>query len=177
MKFKNGKLDLDCTNRNEYIIKDDVGITLGRVFLLDIDESNKNCIVKIKIYKKDRYSTILSTALEELIDKFFNEMKLFKIQLVVDEDVPIGTCRIFEGEKNGIYVLGRLAVKKEYRLKGIGSMLVKSATEYVKNIGGISLILHSQLRAKDFYLKLGFKEYGEIEYEAGCPHIWMKTEF
>ena len=81
MKFKNGKLDLDCTNRNEYIIKDDVGITLGRVFLLDIDESNKNCIVKIKIYKKDRYSTILSTALEELIDKFFNEMKLFKIQL------------------------------------------------------------------------------------------------
>ena len=50
MEFINGKLDVACTNRNEYIIRDDVGITLGRLFLLDIDDSNKNCIVKIKIY-------------------------------------------------------------------------------------------------------------------------------
>ena len=89
MEFINGKLDVACTNRNEYIIRDDVGITLGRLFLLDIDDSNKNCIVKIKIYKKDKYSVVLSMVLEQIIDKFFTEMKLFKIQLIVDEDIPI----------------------------------------------------------------------------------------
>jgi len=138
--------------------------------------------MEIKIYNKfpDSAKTIREEVFikEQGFSYHIDEADSIATHLVIlDEDVPIGTCRIFEGEKNGIYVLGRLAVKKEYRLKGIGSMLVKSATEYVKNIGGISLILHSQLRAKSFYLKLGFKEYGEIEYEAGCPHIWMKTEF
>lgn len=89
MEFKNRKLDIEYANRNEYIIKDDIGITLGRIFLLDIDEGNKNCIIKIKIYKKDKYNVVLSITLEELIDKFFNEMKLSKMQLIVDEDVPI----------------------------------------------------------------------------------------
>ena len=89
MEFINGKLDVACTNRNEYIIRDDVGITLGRLFLLDIDDSNKNCIVKRKIYKKDKYSVVLSMVLEQIIDKFFTEMTLFKIQLIVDEDIPI----------------------------------------------------------------------------------------
>ena len=89
MEFINGQLEVACPNRNEYIIRDDVGITLGRLFLLDIDDSNKNCIVKIKIYKKDKYSVVLSMVLEQIIDKFFTEMKLFKIQLIVDEDIPI----------------------------------------------------------------------------------------
>lgn len=153
MKFKNGKLDLDCTNRNEYIIKDDVGITLGRVFLLDIDESNKNCIVKIKIYKKDRYSTILSTALEELIDKFFNEMKLFKIQLVVDEDVPIEEFVELGFNLEG--VLYNSLILGEER----GSQYIFSIERDNYNNGLIRN--HVVLNGKNIILKLLTPEYAE----------------
>lgn len=153
MKFKNGKLDLDCTNRNEYIIKDDVGITLGRVFLLDIDESNKNCIVKIKIYKKDRYSTILSTALEELIDKFFNEMKLFKIQLVVDEDVPVEEFVELGFNLEG--VLYNSLILGEER----GSQYIFSIERDNYNKGLIRN--HVLLNGKNIILKLLTPEYAE----------------
>ena len=35
------------------------------------------------------------------------------------------------------YVLGRLAVIKEYRGKNLGSVIVKEAEQYIKKIGGI----------------------------------------
>lgn len=107
-----------------------------------------------------------------------DEIDNIAIHMVIfDNNTPIAACRVFESEKSGIYVLGRLAVQKECRGKGVGSMLVESVKEYVSYIGGKSLILHSQLHAKEFYSKLGFEEYGEIEYEDNCPHIWMKIEF
>ena len=27
---------------------------------------------------------------------------------------------------------------------------------------------------REFYEKLGFKAYGEIDYDEYCPHTWMK---
>ncbi len=88
---------------------------------------------------------------------------------------PIGTFRIFLKE-NG-YVLGRLAVIKEYRNKGVGKALMSAAEQKVKEKGYNSLILHSQLRATEFYEKCGYKAFGEVELEENYPHIWMKKEF
>ena len=87
---------------------------------------------------------------------------------------PCGTLRIFTKEAPDIYFLGRLAVKKDLRGEGIGSKLVEYALNFVKKQGAKELILHSQLNATEFYKKLGFSEYGEIEYEEDCPHIYMK---
>lgn len=94
-----------------------------------------------------------------------------------DENKPIATCRIFEGEEKQTFILGRLAVLKEYRGKNIGSDIIREAENLVIEKGGKCLTLHSQCRAKDFYSKLGFVEYGEIGYDEGCPHIWMKKSF
>ncbi|MBQ9756801.1 MAG: GNAT family N-acetyltransferase [Clostridia bacterium] len=93
-----------------------------------------------------------------------------------EKDEPIAACRVFESEAPGVFILGRLAVKKEYRKIGIGGSVVETAKDYVSKAGGKRLILHSQLQAKGFYEKIGFVEYGGIEYEEDCPHIWMKTE-
>ena len=41
---------------------------------------------------------------------------------------------------------------------------------------GDSLILHSQCVAVGFYRKNGFQEYGDVEDDQGCPHIWMKKK-
>ncbi|MDE6747906.1 MAG: GNAT family N-acetyltransferase [Lachnospiraceae bacterium] len=87
---------------------------------------------------------------------------------------PIGTCRIFWDAEMNTYILGRLAVIKEYRGKNIGSDIVKEAEKYVEKNGGQSIALHAQCRASAFYQKSGFTEFGDIDDVEGCPHIWMK---
>ncbi len=95
--------------------------------------------------------------------------------VMFDGALPVAACRIFAGEADGVYVLGRLAVKKEYRSRGVGSALLCAAKARAAKLGARQLILHSQMQAKDFYLKNGFTAYGEIEYEEDCPHIWMQA--
>lgn len=94
--------------------------------------------------------------------------------VMYDGEKPVGVCRVFA--QDGAYILGRLAVLKDYRGKKLGSRLVQAALEHVKSVGGRVMRLHSQCRAAGFYEKLGFTAYGEIEYEEDCPHIWMKKE-
>ena len=82
----------------------------------------------------------------------------------------------FLEERRVSYVLGRLAIRKKYRGRDIGSWLLKEAEQEVKKRGGRQLILHSQCVASGFYAKNGYREFGEIDDDEGCPHIWMKKE-
>ncbi len=89
-----------------------------------------------------------------------------------DEMIPVGTCRVFKD--GGAYILGRLAVLKEYRGQGLGSQIVGAAEEYIRSVGGECLMLHSQYSASLFYKILGYSEEGSPDEVQGCPHIWMK---
>ena len=91
-----------------------------------------------------------------------------------DNGSAIATCRVFWDKKINSFVLGRLAVIKEQRGKGIGAAVVEETLNYVKNMGKKELRLHAQCRITEFYEKLGFAQFGDIEYEEDCPHIWMK---
>ena len=93
-----------------------------------------------------------------------------------EDDLPVATCRVFWDDAAQGYVLGRFAVLKEYRDKDIGSAMMREAEKYVQKAGGRSLVLHAQCRVSGFYRKQGFLEYGEVEDEQGCPHVWMKKE-
>ena len=63
----------------------------------------------------------------------FDDIDEAAVHLVMfDENVPAATCRIFKGDEQGLYVLGRLAVVKEYRGKQLGLALIKEAEKYVK---------------------------------------------
>ena len=94
--------------------------------------------------------------------------------VLFDGAMPIATCRVFEHTEKNVYVLGRLAVVKERRGCGTGSLLLKKAEEYAASVGGKEIRLHAQCRAASFYEKSGFLPFGEIEDEQGCPHVWMK---
>ena len=88
---------------------------------------------------------------------------------------PIATCRIFaDSEDESTYILGRFAVLKAYRGKGIGRNLMRAVELYAKKMGLTHIRLHAQCRVEPFYQKLGFESYGEIELEEDCPHVWMK---
>lgn len=90
---------------------------------------------------------------------------------------PVCACRIFTCDIPGTYILGRLCVLKEYRSRGIGTRMLEEAEKCVKSRGCNAIILHSQSHAKFFYEKAGYEEYGEVEFEQGQPHIWMKKIF
>ena len=90
------------------------------------------------------------------------------------ERSAIATCRVFWNEEMNAFALGRLAVIAESRGKNIGSILVNEVEKYVRLRGGTEIVLHAQCRATGFYGKLGFVEFGEVQDEEGCPHIWMR---
>lgn len=96
--------------------------------------------------------------------------------VLYDEKTPVATCRVFKGEEEGSYILGRLAVRKEYRGRSIGTDMMKEAEKLVIHNNGHSLKLHAQCRVKNFYAQSGYEEYGKVEDDEGCPHIWMKKE-
>ncbi len=71
------------------------------------------------------------------------------------------------------YLIGRIAVIKVFRGKGLGSLIVNAAEEHIKSIGGKSIYIHSQMRAAEFYEKIGYTKTGDFDEEEGCPHCMM----
>lgn len=92
------------------------------------------------------------------------------------EGIPAGTCRFFPGQEEGEYVIGRIAVLKEYRGEGLGSKVLTAAESAIQDAGGQKAILHAQQQARLFYEKLGYTAYGEPDLDEGCPHIWMRKK-
>lgn len=113
---------------------------------------------------------------EQGFENEYDETDLVAAHILVygENGAPVGTCRVFWDNGLNSHILGRLAVLREHRGKGFGIKLVEAAAEYVRQSGGAVLTLHAQCRSKGFYEKLGFKEFGDIEYDEGCPHIKMK---
>lgn len=106
-----------------------------------------------------------------------DEADSFATHLVMyDNEKPIATCRFFLKEDNETYMFGRLCVLKEYRGKSLGREMLKKVEEVVKEKGGKAIILHSQYHAKDFYIRCGFTQQGDIDYEQNKPHAWMRKE-
>lgn len=91
-----------------------------------------------------------------------------------DDNKAIGTCRYFK--ENDHYTIGRVAVLKEYRKQHIGHLLLKIAEAEIKKLNGKEIVVHAQQQAFPFYEKLGYKIFGELDYDEECPHVWMKKE-
>lgn len=85
------------------------------------------------------------------------------------------TCRYIEKEEGG-FLVGRIAVRKPFRKRGLGAELLKEAERRIAAKGGKRLLVHAQTQARGFYEKQGFSPFGEEDEEEGCPHVWMKKE-
>ncbi|MBR2930509.1 MAG: GNAT family N-acetyltransferase [Clostridia bacterium] len=94
--------------------------------------------------------------------------------LAYDGEQAIGVCRLFKDDGGKGYILGRLAVLKEYRGTGVGKALISASEGLARSLGGDRLRLHSQCHAEGFYIALGYSRASEVEYEQGKPHIWLQ---
>lgn len=87
------------------------------------------------------------------------------------EESAVGTARIdFE---HGARV-GRLAVTRPMRGRGIGSALMRRLHELARERGCASVWCHAQVGAEAFYAQLGYRPAGERFFEAGIEHVPME---
>lgn len=70
--------------------------------------------------------------------------------------------------------IGRMAVRRSSRKKGVGAQVLKALTEAAITKGYPEVLLGAQLHATGFYLRQGFAEFGEVFMDANIPHIMMR---
>ncbi len=95
--------------------------------------------------------------------------------VVYENSKPVATGRIFmDGES---WLIGRIAVLKEYRGKQFGKLVVEKLLERASKLQAGEVHVHAQTYAAGFYEKLGFVAYGETFMEADIEHIGMLKKF
>jgi predicted GNAT family N-acyltransferase len=72
--------------------------------------------------------------------------------------------------------IGRMAVKLSERKKGVGAAVLQALVEAAQERGFKEVVLGAQLHAKDFYVKQGFAEFGEVFLDANIEHVMMRKE-
>lgn len=99
--------------------------------------------------------------------------KAVHIVLYLD-DTAAAVCRVFYSEEHGQYVIGRIAVRREYRGKHLGAEIMRAAEAEIRRLGGSTSGLSSQVQAMGFYEKLGYRPIGEQYMDEHCPLIRME---
>ena len=69
--------------------------------------------------------------------------------------------------------IGRMAVLREFRGGGVGSLLMTAALKEAKGQSFETVFLHAQCHAEAFYSRFGFVACGDIFDEAGIEHVRM----
>ncbi len=110
--------------------------------------------------------------LKEEFDEF-DELKSTWHVAAFEGEQLVGTMRILFQDKNIVRV-GRLAVKKTHRMKGIGSRLLYYAEKQAKAQNVDEIRLSAQVKALDFYKEHGYRISGASFLDAGIPHMKMK---
>lgn len=72
--------------------------------------------------------------------------------------------------------IGRLAVLRPFRKRGIGKALMTKVLESAARRGMKSVWLNAQTHAISFYGRLGFSAVGETFQECGIEHIRMEKQ-
>ena len=109
-------------------------------------------------------------------------------ELEIDEmdEAAIHFVLLLEGEvaatlrllpQDNYVKIGRVAVRRDLRSMGIGTLLMNRATEHALREGFSEAVLDAQLDSIPFYERLGFSAEGEIFMDAGIPHRGMRLKF
>ena len=88
----------------------------------------------------------------------------------------IGCARVLLESDNGKtrFHIGRVAILKPFRNKGIGHQLMQAIIAHCKQTAPLNqMYLHAQIERQHFYETLGFIAEGDVFMDAGIPHISM----
>lgn len=82
---------------------------------------------------------------------------------------PIGTGRLTPERR-----IGRMAVLREWRSRGVGDALLAALLDLARRQHWPELSLNAQISAETFYARHGFVPYGPRFHEAGIEHQAMR---
>ena len=85
------------------------------------------------------------------------------------DGIPIGCARLLPDGH-----IGRMAVLRVWRGRGVGRALLAAAIRAAQAHGHATLKLSAQIHAAGFYADAGFVAEGEAYEEAGIPHVAMQ---
>ena len=83
----------------------------------------------------------------------------------------VGTARVVM--RRGNAKIGRMAVLKSYRRRGVGKKLLRYAIALARRHRTQKIYLHAQVPVIGFYETMGFRCVGPVFDEAGIPHRKM----
>ncbi len=83
--------------------------------------------------------------------------------------LPVGTGRLLPDGH-----IGRMAVLKAWRGRGVGALLLQALVEQARQRRLASAYLNAQAYAVGFYRRYGFEVSGPEFIEAGIPHVAMQ---
>ena len=72
--------------------------------------------------------------------------------------------------------IGRMAVTRDWRGRGVGRAILRSAIEAARLRHMEEVRLSAQVQAEGFYRRFGFEPEGEIFDDVGIPHRWMRLK-
>ncbi|MCR4958465.1 MAG: GNAT family N-acetyltransferase [Prevotella sp.] len=78
-----------------------------------------------------------------------------KYIVIIDEYLPIATCRLYAIDDDKV-MLGRVVVLPENRGQGIGSMVVREAERWAKELGFSVSVVESRENKIRFYETMGY---------------------
>ncbi len=95
--------------------------------------------------------------------------------LIQHHDQAIGCARLLVEERDGkkYFHIGRVALLKAFRTRGLGHQMMQFILDYCRNIAPYPIYLHAQTQRRAFYERLGFVAHGYEFMDAGIPHITM----
>ena len=88
-----------------------------------------------------------------------------------DDGAAVGTGRLLPDGH-----IGRMAVLKEWRGKGVGALLLQALVDQARTRGHAAARLNAQIHAAGFYRRYGFEDEGPEFMEAGIPHVAMQRD-
>lgn len=83
---------------------------------------------------------------------------------------PLGCGRMLAKEGH----IGRMAVLRPHRGKGIGAALLSALIDMARRQGIKHVVLDAQVSAIGFYQRHGFTAHGKTFMDAGIPHRRMR---
>ena len=78
-----------------------------------------------------------------------------KYIVAVDNYLPIATCRLYAIDDAKV-MLGRIVVLPEYRHQGIGTLVVREAETWARELGFMTAVVESRDNKIPFYESMGY---------------------
>ncbi|MDD6728770.1 MAG: GNAT family N-acetyltransferase [Eubacteriales bacterium] len=94
--------------------------------------------------------------------------------LLFEDNEALATARLALTDKG--YKIGRIAVKKSQRGKGLGEKIVRAVCDKAFEKGADTVLVDAQNYAVPFYEKFGFEVIGDEIFDRGLPHMPMSLD-